>query len=223
MKGKIVQKAEPERVGGSKLLLSKAVLVDTTGSIEVDLWESNVDQVEPGKVYLISSIQVRVWNRRKKLSTTRSTIITPLSIDDVDDGLKNIPVQTHDEPTTTTVVLEFTAVTKYEKFKMCNKCLKKIPQPTSETIARCSKCGIIRADKCITGVSATVTALTEVGEELHLKFGNEILSTMLNDGILPCLDEEVLAEKFLFLEPRRLQYDSSTASVLVIEDIDDKH
>ena len=213
IKGKIIQKAQAEKVGVNKLLLSKAVLVDTTGSIQLDLWESNIEKVELGKVYLFTSVQLRVWSNTKKLSTTRGTVITAVE----DEALKDIPVQTPDTEQSTTetvVVMEFSAVTKYEKFLMCSKCSKKIRQPTSSTIARCSKCGIIRADKSNKGLSVTVTALTKLGQELHLRFGNEVLTSMLSKGILPGLEEEVLAEKLLFLKPRTVQYNATTSNVV---------
>ena len=57
-----------------------------------------------------------------------------------------------------------------DKFQSCPKCTKKIPQTTCSRIAKCHKCGIMKAEKCKVGLFLTVTVeTTEKEQSLHLR------------------------------------------------------
>ena len=63
VRGKIISLQQGRSVGSprKRLQLVEAVLADGTGSIPVDLWESNIGQVEQGKVYLMDRVQVSIY------------------------------------------------------------------------------------------------------------------------------------------------------------------
>ena len=70
VRGKVLSVNQPRAVGSPKkrLKLMEATLADKTGSIPLDLWESNIDQIKEGAVYSFNQVQVRVWSSRKKRS-----------------------------------------------------------------------------------------------------------------------------------------------------------
>jgi len=73
--GKAVHIGETETTIAKKLKLAKSRFVDKTGIIDLDLWEQFIEHIKRGSVYEVSSAQVRIWNGKKKLSTTlRSTV-----------------------------------------------------------------------------------------------------------------------------------------------------
>ena len=78
-------------------------------------------------------------------------------------------------------------------------CFKKITQAGTSTVIRCAKCGKIETTKCNVALSATIDVLNDIGEELTLKIGDELLKELLRQDVLS-LDENTLAEKLLFSE-----------------------
>jgi ssDNA-binding replication factor A large subunit len=66
--GKILTLKEPRTVGSprKRLKLMEAVLADETGTIPLDLWESNIGQINKGQVYSLNQLQVRMWSAKKK-------------------------------------------------------------------------------------------------------------------------------------------------------------
>jgi ssDNA-binding replication factor A large subunit len=59
--------------------LAEATFTDSTGSIPLDLWEDHIAILKSGKCYKMTSVQVKVWSNRKKITTTKKTIITETS------------------------------------------------------------------------------------------------------------------------------------------------
>ena len=112
VRGKVLSVNQPRAVGSPKkrLKLMEATLADKAGSIPLDLWESNIDQIKEGAVYSFNQVQVRVWSSRKKLSTTIKTTIQPFEEPD----LANIEDShcARDNETTTTMVNEIFSIQK---------------------------------------------------------------------------------------------------------------
>ena len=50
-----------------------AVLADTTGSIRLDVWDTNIRQGHP---YCLIPVGKRLWSGQKKISTTINTPVT---------------------------------------------------------------------------------------------------------------------------------------------------
>lgn len=66
---KIVKISPTQTVGKANLKLAKAIVVDKTGKIELDLWKEHIEQVKEGAAYTITQLKIRNWNGQKKLST----------------------------------------------------------------------------------------------------------------------------------------------------------
>ena len=69
--GKILLKSETEIVGKDFLKLAKATLSDGVTTIGLELWEDIIDKIIEGQTYTVSNARVRIWNKKKKLSTTK--------------------------------------------------------------------------------------------------------------------------------------------------------
>ena len=140
----------------------------------IDLWENHIHSVIEGHSYEITSVQVRTWVKRKKLSTTVKTQIKEIKDEEID---KIEISQTRKQAKDTVVIKEFSTITKCEKFQRCPKYQKKIPPTTCARIAKCHKCGMMKAGKCQVGLFLTVTV--ETTEELSLHMSDEILASIL--------------------------------------------
>lgn len=79
--GKITQLKQPTTVGSprKRLHLVEATFTDSTGSIPLELWEDHIAILKSGQCYKMTSVQVKVWCNRKKVTATQKTIITETS------------------------------------------------------------------------------------------------------------------------------------------------
>ena len=124
VRGKITNITEPTKVCKNQLNLATAAIVDQTGTIPIDLWETHINDVIEGHSYQMSSLQLRIWSGRKKLATTLKTEIKAIN----DEQFPKIEVsQTKKSAKETVVIKEITALPKCDKFQRCPKCTKKIP------------------------------------------------------------------------------------------------
>ena len=212
VRGKIANITEPTKVGKNQLNLATVAIVDQTGTIPIDLWETHINDVIEGHSYQMSSLQVRIWSGRKKLATTLKTEIKAIN----DEKFAKIEVsQTKKSAKETVVIKEITAIPKCDKFQRCPKCTKKIPQTTYSRIAKCHKCGIMKEEKCKVGLFLTVTVeTTEKEQSLHLN--NEILSSILKHDV-SSTDESAIAEELLFVENIAVTYDVDSLVVSHVE------
>lgn len=162
VRGKIANITEPIEVGKNRLNLATATIVDQTGTMPIDLWETHINDVIEKHSYQMSSLLVRIWSGRKKLSTTLKTEIKAIN----DEEFAKIEVsQTKKSRKETVVIKEITAIKKCDKFQKCPKCTKKIPQTTCSRIAKCRKCGTMKAEKCQVGLFVTCTVTVESTEK----------------------------------------------------------
>ena len=141
---------------------------------------------------------MRIWSGQKKLSTIVKTQIKAIKDEDI-DGI-NIS-HTKKSAKETIVIKEITAITKYDKFQRCPKCTKKIPQATCSRIAKCHKCGIMKAEKC-----QVETTEQEQEQEQSLHFTDEILASILKHDV-SSMDESAIAEELLFVKNISVTYD----------------
>lgn len=88
--GRITQLKQPTTVGSPRkcLRLGEATFTDSMGSIPLDLWGDHISILKPRQCYKMTSIQVRVWSNREKITTTKRTIITETS----EESLNVIPL-----------------------------------------------------------------------------------------------------------------------------------
>ena len=115
IRGKILNVHQPRTINSPKkrLKLMEAVIADQTGQIPLDLWESNIDQINEGSVYSLDNVQVRVWSSRKKLCTTVKTTIVPYE----EPALANIAQENppHQDEIIT-IVHKLSSIQKIENF-----------------------------------------------------------------------------------------------------------
>ena len=90
---KVIQKEEAIQVGSKKLKLAVATVVDSTGSIPLDIWEEHIQSIEIGKVYFMEPLQVRYGLTKKKLATKKKTNITQIK---EDQELNDVEIQTQE-------------------------------------------------------------------------------------------------------------------------------
>jgi hypothetical protein len=208
VRGKITIKKETTTVGSKRLNLSEAVLADDTASMPLDLLEDNIHKVTEGQVYSLSNLQLRLWSGKKKLSTTARTIVTTIT-DNAE--LSAIPQDTNEDETEykDAMIEEFVSIQKFEKFHKCMKCNKKIAQVACSKVVRCTRCGVIRADKCQVGMTTKLSVKTDDNIELSLTFGDKVLNKLLAHDVLE-MEEDTMAEELLFINNVALTYNANT-------------
>ena len=206
---KLLSTKEPTTVCAKKLRLCEGVIADATATMPIDIWEHFIDKLKPGNTYSFKSLQIRVWSNRKKLSTTKKSDIDEMT----DDTLAAILVEDDATYELATAEIKVDEFLKIEKFEVFLKCSRKIPQNTTSRTVRCNRCGVMRADKCLSGLTTKVS-LKSSNENLSLKFGDELLSQLLHDEEVLSMDEETLADKLLYLQNITLTYETSTLKVI---------
>ena len=212
VRGKIANLTEPTKVSKNQLNLAIATIVDQTATMPIDLWENHIHSVIEGHSYEITSVQVRTWAKRKKLSTTVKTQIKEIKDEEID---KIEISQTRKQAKDTVVIKEFSTITKCEKFQKCPKFQKKIPQTTCARIAKCHKCGMMKADKCQVGLFLTVTVET-TEKELSLHMSDEILASILKH-VVSSMDKSAIGEELLFVENISVTYDVDSLVISNVE------
>lgn len=160
LKGKITQLKDSENVGSPRKRFQSAQAMFTVPTVSV------------GKSYEMTHVQLKVWSGKKKITTTKRTTITAID----DDELAEIQLkEVHECNTPTTAFInEVARVRHVETFFKCYRCQKRITQLGSSAVVSCSKCGMIKANKCEIAFLATVDFLNKEGEELTLKIERNI-------------------------------------------------
>ena len=149
VRGKITQINETTVIGSKRLKLCQTLNTDATASIPLDIWKDHIQTLTLGSVYTFSPLQVRVWGGRKKLTTVKRTLITPILDDDTLNAVSEVQENT-------IVVEEFVSMQKYDNFLKCQECHRRLLQRACLTIVTRQRCGMMRADKCKTGLTTKV-------------------------------------------------------------------
>ena len=195
-------KEEAIQVGSKKLKLPVATVADLTASIPLDIFQC----IEIRKVYLMESLQVRVWSNKKKLATQKKTNITQIK---EDQELKDVEIQTQEatEPQETIMLKGFKRIQKFDKCPKCPDCSKRLPGMCQDTV-KCDQCGTMRGDECSTGITAKIIVKDDHDNKLSIKMGDQVLGQLI-DNILN-QDEQTLAQKLLFVENVSITYNKDT-------------
>ena len=196
---KVVKVSDPKNVvtqqsRGNKV--SEVTLLDTTGTMMLDLWNEQIAQVQIDCVYRFTSLSTSYWNDSKKLSSTINTAIKQsfqpdlcsLQFKESDDtGLQN----KH-----TIIVPVISTVEEVQRYKSCCNCKKRIIQ--LESIVKCSHCShMMRASSCPTKLYVNVNV--EVADQKKtLTIFDDILKATL--GELDDQSVDTIAKQLLLLE-----------------------
>ena len=207
VRGKVLHVGETRVVGTKKLKLASARIADTTGKIWLELWEKLIPQVVPERVYLFTSVQVRIWSDEKKLATTVDTTITRID----DEDLSQITLAKEEICTLPKVINVgcIDMVNLVSASLLCCSCSRKILQASASAIIRCDKCGCrMRAGSCKKQLTVRVTVTpSEGGDPVELGIFENILSEVINN--VTNLQDDELAESLLALENIEITYDPS--------------
>ncbi|CAH3106672.1 unnamed protein product [Porites lobata] len=196
---KVVKVSDPKNVvtqqsRGNKV--SEVTLLDTTGTMTLDLWNEQIAQVQIDCVYRFTSLSTSYWNDSKKLSSTINTAIKQSFQPDLcsiqfkesdDTGLQN----KH-----TIIVPVISTVEEVQRYKSCCNCKKRIIQ--LESIVKCSYCShMMRASSCPTKLYVNVNV--EVADQKKtLTIFDDILKGTL--GELDDQSVDTIAKQLLLLE-----------------------
>ena len=201
---KIVKIFPTQTVGKANLKLEKAIVVDKTGKIELDLWEEHIEQVKEGA----SLLKIRNWNGQKKLSTTHGTLFSPSN----DETLQDLNPECKDElelesdKTQKINVSSFLSV-EIERYKSCinSNCLRRIMQVVG-AVVKCDRCGhSMRLSNCQTHTTyAKVTVADSENKQRHLTLFEDCLVSAI--GPIDDKTEHVIIEELLFLENFHITY-----------------
>ena len=214
IRGKIVGIAEPVTKSRG-LRVANALFADETGKIELDLWEGHISDVEVGRVYTISPVQVRRWLGKKKVSTVVSSIIRA---EVMDESLSGIPLATEEEiregsASSTLTIRNFQCVEKVESYLQCRKCSRKILQAMGTLVVRCDRCGYsMRTEDCPVRRYASVVMEVTNGSPVHVAIFNDVLEKLLPE--CKNLSDGEVEEMLLLMENVTITYDSDTCIVL---------
>ena len=210
--GKIVHMCDQELAGRNKLRLARATFADTTGTIAIDLWEENIAVIKIGTVYRIAPIQVRVWNEAKKLSTMRSSVVTPVT--DTTISQLQIPEEQlkSGNETVTATVANIHTIEKVERFIACFNCAKRILQGTSSNVVHCDWCGhTMRISNCSQYVCAKLVLYVN-DRQIHLTAFQDVLSNVIK-GDFAKFSEAEIAEMLLLLNNITVAYNANSRVV----------
>lgn len=212
VKAKVTQLKDVAVVGKKGLRLCEALLSDTTGTIPFDIWENNIVKFQLNSVYCINPLVVRVWDNRKKLSTLPETTVQLLT--DVEE-LENLDMDEEvSEKTKVATIKEIESIQHFEKYLKCYKCHRKIQQTSTSKIVKCDRCGTLKKDKAKYGITLKLETIVDKHHEpLCVRFGDEVLSTLLEKDVIEMKQEE-LEEQVIFLESVEIEYEDSTGIVV---------
>ena len=171
----------------------EALLADTTGSIRLDVWDTNIPQLRLGNVYCLSPVGIRLWSGQKKISTTVNTRVTVVE----DESFTEIAVEHHDEARKLgEEVLEIDNILSFEKVEHFSKyvnCTRKLVQVTLENIVQCDCCGhSMRLSQCEQSIMAKIVAAQDDGQTVKLMIRKDVLKTILDGDINSLGEGEIL-------------------------------
>jgi len=184
----------------------EAVLADTTGSIRLDVWDTNIRQLRLGHIYRLSPVGIRLWSGQKKISTTINTRVTVVE----DESFSEIAVEDCDDARElgeeVFEIDNILSVEKVEHFSKCVNCNRKLVQVTSENIVQCDRCGhSMPLSQCERSIMAKIVAAQEDGQTVRLMIRKDVLKTIL-DGDINSLGEGEITKKLLMLQNLKLKY-----------------
>lgn len=174
---------------------------DPTGTIQLSLWDSQIDTVQLGKTYTFTNMSTRSFNGQTTLTTTRNTSITQSTstITLPNTNTNNVQMQTN---TLTETIEGSTIAIK----KLCPKCHSTQEMNSKDPFHRCSTCKILRKQASyITKCNGSL--IFKIGDdELSLAIPNSILTKFLKDKEVTCIDAQDIEEYLLTCGPVTVKY-----------------
>lgn len=187
--------------------VSEVVLLDTTGTMMLDLWNEQISQVQVDCVYRFTSLSTSYWNNSKKLTSTMNTAIKQSFQTDLCSLQFNHSDPTHVENEHTIHVPMISTVEEVQRYKTCCNCNKRIIQLES-VVVKCNYCShIMRASNCPTKLFVNVNV--EVNDQKKtLTIFEDILKATLGEFDHKSIDTGHIAKQLLFLQNISITYNN---------------
>ena len=196
---------------GSKLRVANVVICDTSGQMQLDAWESHIDQIQEGSSYQMTPVQVKKWSGSIKLSTVMQTKTTKV---DKDEQQKLEVEEMKGDDTATVVVKQIDSIRKMEKLHCCMHCMKPIIQISASTLARCDRCGTtMHVADCSESYRLRFTIEPEEKDMIPLLVYENALCDMV-DGKT---EENEIMERLLTVQDIAITYNTNNNFVIKIE------
>ena len=177
---------------GSKLRVANVVIFDTSGQMQLDAWESHIDQIQEGSSYQMTPVQVKKWSGSIKLSTVMQTKITKVDKDE----LQKLEVEEMKGDDTATVVV---------------KQIDSIGKISASILARCDT--TMRVADCSESYRLRFTIKPEEKDMIPLLVYENALCDMV-DGKT---EENEIMERLLTVQDIAITYNTNNNFVIKIE------
>lgn len=185
-------KAEVSEISGVKIvhtqhqgtLKKQEVLIrDTTSSIKVILWETNVEKLEKNKTYLLKNLKVKVSNKERYLNTPKgeefiATETTPFKkpLVQVQQGLFDM--------VSSTISGKIIGIQQTTNTRSCISCKKQVlPCPDDDDLGECQSCKLVQMlTACGTQwyLRLLVQSSTNQAERKRLSFYNQEVQQLMD-------------------------------------------
>lgn len=177
---------------------------DQTGTIQLSLWDGQIDLVQLGKTYMFINLSTRSFNGKTTLTTTRNTTIMHSSTTITLPNTSN----TNDFETLTNTLTQTVEGSTITIKKLCPKCHSTQQSINiKENFHRCATCKILRKQSSyITKCNGAL--IFKIGEdELSLAIPNSVLTKFIHkEKDMTFLDAQDIEEYLLTCGPVSVNY-----------------
>ena len=111
------------------------IVRDKTSSIQLDLWNEQIGQIENKGIYRFINLSSTYWNNTKKLTATCNTIMKPI----VDESLSELTCRDEDMKAVSTEQVIEVQWKDVQRYRTCINCNKRVPQGQTN-IVKCDHC-----------------------------------------------------------------------------------
>jgi len=185
--------------------VAELIIRDQTSSIQLDLWNEQINQITENNVYRFSNLSTTYWNNVKKLTGTFNTTIK--HIDDV--ILSAIQNDDHDNTTSTSeteiTITSFFLLEDVQRYKICCNCKKRISQVTGE-IVKCEHCKHkMRRVNCSSQLCAHVIVVID-DEKVCLTIFEDCIKALVGEFDHGSVDTDEVGDKLMNCNNLRITY-----------------
>ena len=175
---------------------------DTTASIRLVLWESNVGRLRKNSSYKLSAVTVSTYNGVQYLSFGKNSILEEISdIGEVEGDEEDHEGVTPAQVGRRTVTGDISGVNLCNEYKSCIVCNSKVT-PVSDLLGECGKCSmLLKLDKCNMASLAKIVVITESGTMHTITMFNDMITKLIED--VPSTTDTTLAMKILSAGPHQ--------------------
>ena len=195
--GTVKWDSEPKTPENTKKRVRDGKCIDSTGIIDISVWEDHIEQIQEGRFYTISNCKVKYFYG-KKLSTLPETTITPAKEQDTS---KSEMCKTDEKPVVCCPEIQNVMVDMYA---ICNfkDCKARITGNTeSKVMVRCTSCNRAMLIKNCYVEITTSFQLEKENKQYNVNAYNKAITNFLKEDIFLYKDNlDKLTEKLLLLE-----------------------